>query len=147
MPLTFGRPSLCTLVCHHKKGTTVFSIPNSFVYTCMPEFICTPHKAVAELGIFCLILAFSSQLSAKFGNNTEISKFLMHNSSHVSLLYPWVRGEQISGFWWTQDPFHDNRLKSCWSTQVLSTCSAHVNKQTWYQQPGQVKLVARGHEI
>ncbi len=52
----------------------------------MPEFTCTPHKAVAEPGIFCVIFAFCSWLVVpNVENNTEFFKFFMHNCKTVRL--------------------------------------------------------------
>ena len=54
--LIFGR-SWCTFF---SVVNMIQTVPYSFVYMCMPKITCTPHKAVAELGIFCMIFAFFS---------------------------------------------------------------------------------------
>ncbi len=50
---------------------TATCIPYLFIYTRMPEFTRTPHKAVAKLEIFCILQPVNS---AKCGTNIEISK-------------------------------------------------------------------------
>ena len=37
-------------------------LPYSFVYTCVLKLTRTPHKTLAEVGIFCVIFALCSQL-------------------------------------------------------------------------------------
>ena len=102
--------TLSNISSSHSISSARIALPYWFIYTRMPEFTRTPHKAVAELKIFRIFQAVNS---AKCGINIEISKLC--NALQwpcVSVVSMGDRGTGLLSVDQLRDSFHDNRLKS-----------------------------------